>query len=962
MRNKPFTFKNLWVPCKENVIAIVLFVFIAYFSLGFLTTFPTSFLNSCVIKTSNLFFQLLLTQNRDLLVAIHTGIGAITFSIGFIIADSLKGEDGQVRNVGRVLIRESFFFTLLVYEITVFILFLVNPFQNTSLNSIFVLTAAIFSLFTLTETLSLLMDRNELKRNEIKLTDELVQESIKALKTTEDVCRKKEKFLIRKLEELGVEVNTNKRDYGKYFMPLALPINSSWILTEIKDELREILKTSQTEATKLKKETTQPEEQNYNIIINISAVFDQQKLDTQRNIVIDIPRNLKSQRKKLKKRTVEGLFELEYLDLEQHYNLQLKEELNSFSNKLRQSINSKENSDDTKLFSDILFNLFLVALSEENVHSIGIFIDTLHQLNCQLIEQTRNHFAVQKFKIVFSIQSSFLSSLIYENRDRKDNKPLDNIIQQILNNYLYYYWLITDKKGNIDDAVYKFVLDRIWRIPKEKYQYLEHERKKFILIVRNYFDKLLFNSLESNTSGAFSNFEHLYSKYHSLLTKETFSYEEENNIIFFIPVIGLIAWCELKGRTQEKHKQAMALLDRDILQLDHKELTRLFIETKSSSNSLRWEDRELFDRENDGSMYVTEIKINSYIDKVYTDNLIKMIPEKKEDIERFTVDILNAVDNNYEKVRNLNFLFTNIDTSNKKVSSFKTLFNVQKEKIEEKEIISNQIDPKKVDEFKKQTFINFKKNALIRRLINVDYTKLGTFGKSNYGNSVFLNKDIFFKHWEIHYLGVNDMFADALAKAENYNILKKIKESDKSELITIDKLKEKIKNIEDPIMIFDYVDYLLLNKLGERRWTTNQTTPYKSSLVFEDGVEIPIYDIPGLKERNTIYILSKKNIGTLIQMSPSLKDIKDVELTKENYIHIGISIYNKKRKDENQEIGIKRTLENPPEFMKDNNKEKWDKKRIIRYLELHVLVDVYESFDFQLDKNFKGYIVKLDKN
>jgi hypothetical protein len=329
---------------------------------------------------------------------------------------------------------------------------------------------------------------------------------LKLLKATEDICKERETSLKQELKDLGVKLNSDGKDYDKYLIPLAYSIDPFYILTRVKDEFKKILENAQMNVKQSKTSISQPEEQTSSIIIEMPEVFNQQRLNNKRSLSISIPKDKEEIKEKLEKLLIKDLFDLECLDLdsEEQSKAQLKEELNSFLKKLQESVNSKESSDETELLSKNFFDIFSTILEENNVYSINVLINMLHQLNCQLIEQVGNHFKAQKFKTVFSIQSSFLSSLIYENKKRRNRKPLNEIIHNIFNNYLYYYWLITNNKDEINKEVYNFILDRVWRTPQEKYQYIEHKNKDFILIVIGYFDKLLFNSLKVTTLKVFS--------------------------------------------------------------------------------------------------------------------------------------------------------------------------------------------------------------------------------------------------------------------------------------------------------------------------------------------------------------------------------------------------------------------------------------------------------------------------
>ncbi len=108
------------------------------------------------------------------LIAIHSGIGVIIFSLIIFIAEGLRDEKN--RDTGRILLRQSYLWPLVVAEILVFFIFIWWKVTFLSVIPIFII--ALFSIISLARIVLVLINKHKFKLMRIALYKERFLESI----------------------------------------------------------------------------------------------------------------------------------------------------------------------------------------------------------------------------------------------------------------------------------------------------------------------------------------------------------------------------------------------------------------------------------------------------------------------------------------------------------------------------------------------------------------------------------------------------------------------------------------------------------------------------------------------------------------------------------------------------------------------------------------------------------------
>lgn len=267
------------------------------------------------------------------------------------------------------------------------------------------------------------------------------------------------------------------------------------------------------------------------------------------------------------------------------------------------------------------------------------------------------------------------------------------------------------------------------------------------------------------------------------------------------------------------------------------------------------------------------------------------------------------------------------------------------------------ISPKKVDEFKKQFITSYNESVVVRDIFKyynlyIDKSSeaySGTLGR--YGNSTVTDKAAFFEEWHVHYMDLGTSDGRHLASSENSYFLDKIEEhSKKVEGSNLDDVLTKFGDLSN---VFILASNLSLYSFFERSqcfkpaWHKDvpqlNVNGFAGWYLHKDKY-IPIFEVFNRKSNEQIVILDKTKLGKLIQYSPM--DSKDNAECKTDIFYIRIKSFSE------DETIMKEFLDKPPEWLK-----KYEGKQK-EHLQEHVLLEIFERFDYEIDINFEGYIVK----
>ena len=118
---------ELWIPSWINVLKVTGIISFVLLTEVFLKWLDIDLLNKLVAYIFQ-FFQL---KESDLLINVHTGIWAVVIGMVFFVSQSLADENEP--NKGRVLLKESLFYPILIFELITSLLFLIQGFMITKL-------------------------------------------------------------------------------------------------------------------------------------------------------------------------------------------------------------------------------------------------------------------------------------------------------------------------------------------------------------------------------------------------------------------------------------------------------------------------------------------------------------------------------------------------------------------------------------------------------------------------------------------------------------------------------------------------------------------------------------------------------------------------------------------------------------------------------------------------------------
>ena len=148
--------EQIYSPSPASLVLVSLFVAAVSFIPPLLFQFPTSFLPE---------------EQRNFLLTIHAGIGAIIFALVIFVAESFKEGKSET---ARVLLRESLLFPLTVAEIEIFLYFLMFK-ENIILPLLLVGGFAIYSLYRL---IGVLLSRYKFSQSKIQFLKDRVKSNI----------------------------------------------------------------------------------------------------------------------------------------------------------------------------------------------------------------------------------------------------------------------------------------------------------------------------------------------------------------------------------------------------------------------------------------------------------------------------------------------------------------------------------------------------------------------------------------------------------------------------------------------------------------------------------------------------------------------------------------------------------------------------------------------------------------
>jgi len=305
-----------------------------------------------------------------------------------------------------------------------------------------------------------------------------------------------------------------------------------------------------------------------------------------------------------------------------------------------------------------------------------------------------------------------------------------------------------------------------------------------------------------------------------------------------------------------------------------------------------------------------------------------------------------------------------------KIDLFKELLTDAKkrqEEVEAEELRSAKISQTKIKEFREKVVEAFYESVIVRDILKyyglfVDKSKeKGVSELHRFGLSVLDYKDAYLDEPRVHYLNWGSSFGSDMARGENLSLIKELGSHCKDVSgRTIDSVLKKFKDISKVFMIavnveiYDLEESFSGSGKYHSKWENNEHNPevngYEGCYIFRSE-RLKIFHIFNTNIENKLLIINASKLGKLIQYSP----LDEGESKK--YYHDIFFIRNQVFSD-NQQLEDY-YIHNPPDWLK----KKGDESEQRNYLKEHVLVHIFERFEFIRHKELEGYVLNVpEKN
>ena len=269
------------------------------------------------------------------------------------------------------------------------------------------------------------------------------------------------------------------------------------------------------------------------------------------------------------------------------------------------------------------------------------------------------------------------------------------------------------------------------------------------------------------------------------------------------------------------------------------------------------------------------------------------------------------------------------------------------------------ISLERVDEFKDKVLEGFNKSAILRDVfkyygLHEDKIQEKYEGEiQRIGINIIDEKEAFFDDWFVFYRDWGTNYGEDLASGENSVLVEKIAQNCRE--IKEDQFENKLdefENLSDVIILAAFLTiefYFDNSNKFKPQWKRDcQQLPVKGFAGFYKfrGINIPVFATHHRKSNKQIFILYKSRLGKLVQYSP-FNEGEDENLLREMF-YMNIQSFS-----ENSKL-MDRYIKNPPNWLQEIG----DEQKQREYLQEHVLIHIFERFDYETP-NFKGFKLKL---
>lgn len=1002
-----------WFSKKELIVVIV--SFIIFFVLSHAQTifdykvlFENEFIKRLILSKD--------TAHYQNLIAIHSGIGAVLIALAFFIAQEIVKNDQPYKGI--ILVRRSKFFTLLVAEILFFFQFIWG-----SINILCVLPIAIIGYYTmksLYEAIKLIANSFSLRKEEEALFSEAMRlnflkildfEIVKRLgnnKLQEKIGRfesvidaspfspfREEEYFSVKSDESGfiADINLNKLNkLISYFAKDRIIKHEDFVEAEgqtAKDEQRKLeppcrlvpffysnLKQYDSVLFWIRKDSISNEAEKEKVSRLIQEIFKIKK-------EFDLESETRDEVIKVKIRCINAIQDLKTDELETLVVLYV-ELIKEFYNYL-------------KFYGGGFSN-------EQAEKERGTFpFERLKPLEW-LSRDIRDIFdrAIQSKDIDIIRDVAYLPILLAQ-------QALDNKDHLVFQEFLYFPQLLylrsIDERKNGNDRLSEIMFDRSWRYLKELVDYhLEPKYKKdkfsdddfrgFGLYVLKIFQSILKSALDNNDILGFQKFLSIAKKlFHGIERDYTMRTEDDSEKMFEIidgkrneMIFGFGAWI-LHLLERDPSNSKLMEFYRDIsgsLPHDIKNFTQIFLEVHdfNAEKFWGWDNWEMSMNE-EGEVHC--IQILEKLERFFVVRTLGLLRGKtKEEADKIdlphnrdlaflaegTRDAMKTIEDIEKNPEKWKFILD--EQAVKQCENLRALLKRAHELQEQADLKRKReakINNEKVDKFKKGVVGNYYHSHPIREILKSfgDYEdkidKPYKGNKKKMGINTVFDKAAFFGDdvsWHVHYTGMDEAFGygRSMAYGENEEILdaidKKVTPIEKEQF---DATLALIKTSNIVILATNHAIWNFFERGSGNyipKW--NRNFPQELNAAAIEGVYkfkrslLPVYQIftPNAGQ-SKIYILDKSKIGKYLQYSPlNAKDSK--ESLRDAFL---IDVQQFKRDTDL----MAEFLQKPTKWLE----EEGDREKQIEYLQERVLIHIFERYEFQLHKNFVGYVI-VDNN
>jgi len=1004
--------KPLWFSLWDVGVVILLFFFFLLLTHA-QTLLPYSWFVSVVeflYPFSGSPFALTNGNHYQNLIAVHAGIGAVLIGLAFFIAQWIVKEENSYKKF--IILRRSKFFALLLAEVLFFFLFIWGSVNIVSIIPVFFM--GMFTLYSLYQTVNLIVDNFELKKEEQEVFfDKLRHSFLKVVdveiikliggnqlrdrfKGYEDLIEitpfsptDKRKYTAIKTENSGVFRNLNLRALKNLlstFQKITPPkegitgggsgTESASLQSSIKNPYcylspRYLSDTKEVNDVLLwvRNDLLEDENKKQEIIKQTRRAFTIASLD------FDLEQ-ARDDIKKLKNLCLDLIRDQRSDELSESLNLytQLIEDFYSYLKPYGGGFSEKQAKD---MSMEIAFGgLKPIAWISEDIQEI---FERGVQSDSREIIRAVGYLPVRLMKYAI---------------DYKDHL----IFQQFQFYPSWLYRTSSEAQKKEKEELSSFLLDRSWRYLKEVSDYYlepklkeddypEEEFRSFVCAIFKIFQGLLKNSFDNKDLDAFKVYLSTTSGlFRHLDITERFKNDESEKISDFVRYkkeevfFGIASWILHKfshNKSDEMTKKFYHSVQ-NIFRTDLKEFTKVFLRAHDfdTEHFWSWDDWEMREK---GEGEVHSIQILEKLEKFYAVKSLSLLEGKTSEqinaielphtrdlayLAEGTRDLIKTLDDIATHPENWRFVLSEDAIS--KVDSFKSLLSSARDQQEEEELEvkrNQDISQKKVEEFKKEMVEQFYETAYLRDLF-INYFKtyddqLATriAGKENrFGINTVDDKASFFDEWHIHYIGRSESYARAIASGEDSHLLEDISanctEVPKKDF---EKTLEEFEDLTDVVILAPNMAF----------WRFFEDAKNFKPKWHRDAAQLNVKAFGGWYEfrGNSIPVFEtyhgkKEREVMVLNKSKVGKLIQRSPLSEDDSLENMNDIFymDVQALSENQEL-MEEFINQPPEWLK----EVGDAEKQREHLRERVRIQIFERFEFEKHEEFRGYKFQIEE-